>query len=137
MNEHDAITVLSVDDSPQMGRLLHRLFDQETDMKSLGNLLSADQLVDEVRRLSPRVVLLDLGMPGRDPLDAVREIAACSPETRVIVFSGHSDPGVAESALSFGASAFLVKGCDMDLIVHTVRRVALNGHEPARLARTG
>lgn len=134
MIEQEAITILSVDDSPEMGRLLHRLFDQESDMKSLGSLLSADELVAEVQRLMPRVVLLDLGMPGRDPLDAVREISASCRATRIIVLSGHSDPAVAQSAMECGASAFMVKGCDVDAILHTVRKVAGSGCQPAALA---
>lgn len=118
------ITVLCVDDNPQMTRLLERAVNLEPGMRSLGVLSSADDLIDEVKRLSPNVVLIDLTMPGRDPLDAVGELSKSTPDTRVIVFSGHSDPQYEQSAMSRGAWGFVLKDGGIDPILNAIRDVA-------------
>jgi DNA-binding NarL/FixJ family response regulator len=124
MIDQDPITVLCVDDSPQMARLLERVINREPGMRSLGTLFSADGLVEEVKRLAPRVVLLDLGMPGRDPMQALREIAGSLPQTRVLVVTGHSDPQIINEALAHGAAAFIVKGCGIDPLLDAIRKAA-------------
>ncbi len=130
MIEQDPITVLCVDDSPQMARLLEKIINREPGMRSLGTLFSADDLVDRVKELSPRVVLLDLSMPGRDPMQALREIRDCAPDTRVLVVTGHSDPQIAQDALAQGAAAFVVKGCGMDPLLDAIRKAAGSGLDP-------
>ncbi len=124
MIDQDPITVLCVDDSPQMARLLEKIINREPGMRSLGTLFSADELVEEVQRLAPRVVLLDLGMPGRDPMQALTELRRCAPETRVLVVTGHSDPQIVNEALAKGAAAYVVKGCGIDPLLDAIRKAA-------------
>ena len=124
MNEAQPIRVLCVDDSPQMTRLLERVIQLEPDMNSVGSLQSADDLASEVRRLAPNIVLLDLTMPGRDPLDVIRELSGCVPDTKVIVFSGHSDPEYEQAAISHGAWGFVLKDGGIEPIIEAIREVA-------------
>ena len=65
-----SIRVLCVDDSRDVTNMLARLMSFETDVMCVGELNSADRLVAEVGALRPDVVLIDLTMPGRDPLGA-------------------------------------------------------------------
>jgi DNA-binding NarL/FixJ family response regulator len=127
IEQENSITVLCVDDSPQMAGLMERIINREPGMRSLGSLLSADDLVDEVKRLSPQVVLLDLSMPGRDPFQALREITASAPATRVLVVTGHSDPEMTGRALENGATACVIKGSGIDPLLDAIRNAAANG----------
>lgn len=124
MTDFKNISVLCVDDSPQMTRLLERVIELEPDMTSVGSLLSADHLADEVQKRSPSIVLLDLTMPGRDPLEVVRELSLCCPDTRVIVFSGHSDPEYEQAAVAHGAWGFVLKDGGVEPILDAIREVA-------------
>jgi DNA-binding NarL/FixJ family response regulator len=106
-----------------MANLLDRLLRDEPGLKSMGTLHSADHLVDEVTSRSPNVVLLDLSMPGRDPLAALQELSERCPDTRVIVFSGHSDPNLVEETAKRGAWGFVVKDAGIDPILDAIRQV--------------
>lgn len=79
------IRVLCVDDSDDIARLLERSVSVQPDMTSVGRLHAADDLVTEVARTRPCVVLLDLTMPGKDPLLAVRELAETNAPARVVI----------------------------------------------------
>src|SRR5262245_14680380 len=70
------IRVLLVDDVRDITMALQRCIEGEPDMEAVGTLESADHLVAEVERTHADVVLLDMTMPGKDPLEAVRELTA-------------------------------------------------------------
>ncbi len=118
------INVLCVDDSPQMTTLIDRVVREEPDLVSLGALDRADELVEKVERLKPNVILLDLSMPGRDALDALRDLTDRCPTSRVIVFSGRSDPHLVDEALKRGAWGFVMKDAGLDRILSAIRAVA-------------
>lgn len=116
--------VLCVDDNPDMTAAMRMLIDTEPRMECVGCLSSADRLVHELRRLRPDVVLLDATMPGKDPLQAISEIAAEFPAIRTIVLSGHDDPAFIERAGSAGARGCLSKRDEPGTILRAVREVA-------------
>ena len=60
--------MLCVDDSRDITSILGRCIDGEPDMECVGCLDTADDLAAEVQRRRPDVVLLDMNMPGRDPM---------------------------------------------------------------------
>ena len=106
------IRVLCVDDSRDITAMLKMVIDAEPDMVCVGCLASADNLIAEARRLSttpstpsptPLVIILDATMPGKNPLEAMRELAAAIPQVRTIIYSGHDDPGFVARAIDAGA----------------------------------
>lgn len=118
------IRVLCADDHADLCAVLCRIIARQPDMESVGSLASADELVSEAVRLRADVVVVDLTMHGRDPLDAIAELRRVQPETRSIVFSGREDPESVSAALAAGASHMLPKHGDPWAIVDVVRRVA-------------
>ena len=120
----DVVKVLCVDDNPDLGRLYRTVIDAQPGMKCVGCLDSADGLIGEVERTQPDVVLIDLTMPGRDPLDAIRELAAAHPQTRAIVFSGIDDAATVDRAVEAGAWGYVSKSRDIHSVVDAIRRVS-------------
>ena len=118
------IKVLCVDDSPDIARLMHMSIDAEPDLSSVGFLLTADDLVDEVARSKPNVVLLDLTMPGKSPLAALGELNEAHPETKTIVYSGYDDEESITRAVDSGAWGYVSKHHDLKAILDAIRRVA-------------
>jgi DNA-binding NarL/FixJ family response regulator len=117
------IRVLCVDDNTDVCEVLCGVIDAEPDMECAGQLHSADLLSDEVASSKPDVVLLDLTMPGREPLDALRDSAERSPQTRIMVLSGHSDPEWVNKATDRGAWGYLSKDAGMTELLSAIRRV--------------
>ena len=118
------ISVLCVDDNADVANMLSTLIDMEPDMRTAGTLQDADGLMTELENSRPDVVLLDLTMPGRDPLDAMQEASGKFAETRFIVVSGHDEPERVQSALDRGAWGYVAKLGDSKQILEAIRTVA-------------
>jgi DNA-binding NarL/FixJ family response regulator len=84
---------------------------------------TADQAVSLAHWSGSDVVLLDSDLPGREPVEAIRELARL-PRTNVIVLTKSAHVDDAFAALRAGASGFLVMDCEPDELVRAVRAVA-------------
>jgi DNA-binding NarL/FixJ family response regulator len=118
------IAVLCVDDNQQVVDGLCMRLALENDLRWLGALAAADHLVAEAQRLSPNVVLLDIDMPGKDALVALRELSEVLPDIRTIILSGHERDDYLDRAVEAGAWGYLSKNDHIDQIIHGIRRVA-------------
>lgn len=87
-------------------------------------LARADGLAAQANTHAADVILLDLTMPGEDPLRALADLTSNGSTARVIALSGWSDPAIARSALDAGAWAYVDKLTDQNEVLATVRRVA-------------
>ena len=116
--------VLIVDDAADHVRLCTILLGAESDMEVVGSLGTADSLAETAAKLEPDVVLLDLRMPGKPPLEALRELLTRRPTARVIVCSGFDGPEYVEQSRAAGAWGHLVKTLDVNEMVARVRKVA-------------
>jgi DNA-binding NarL/FixJ family response regulator len=127
------IRVLCIDDSPDITEMLGRCIERQPDMESVGSLSSANNLRSALDKLRPDVVLLDISMPGDDPLTALRGLtdgdvknrpALPIPVVRVIVFSGHSDKQSMDRAADAGAWGYVSKDAPIPVILDAIRSVA-------------
>jgi DNA-binding NarL/FixJ family response regulator len=118
------IKILCVDDSPDLMRLICVAVSREADMEVAGKLHSAAGLIDELRSKQPDVVILDVGMPGTDANELLRQISAARPSTRVVMYSGYDDPETRDNALNAGASSYVSKGEGLESLFRAVRKVA-------------
>jgi DNA-binding NarL/FixJ family response regulator len=121
----DTIRVLWVDDSPDLLSAYTRLVRRTPGLEMIGTLDSADDLVSESARLSPDVVVIDLTMPGKEPLSAVTELSGKLPNVRSIVFSGYDDHATVQSAVDAGAWGLVpkLKGGLPGDVLGAIRRV--------------
>lgn len=120
------IDVLIVDDSPDLTAMMAKMLDAEPDLRVVGILHDAGQLAQHLARLRPRVVLLDLTMPGKPPIDALREAKAMldANAVRIIAYSGHDDPATAAEVKAAGAWGLLSKGEDPSAVAAAIRQAA-------------
>jgi two-component system response regulator DesR len=118
------IKVLFADDEPKLRQAWERLFTSQPDMELVGTLADAEGLVDAVTTLKPDIAVLDLSMPGRDPLDEIRRLVVVSPNVRTIVYTGRGDEETIRAAFDAGAWGYLDKLAPPADMFRTVRRVA-------------
>jgi DNA-binding NarL/FixJ family response regulator len=118
------IRVLFVDDDPRLRDCWGRLIATQNGFELVGTLDRADLLVDSVGRLKPHVVLLDLTMPGADPLEACATLTREFPDVRVIIYTGIDDPALLDAAHAAGAWGFVDKLSPPAEILDTVRLVS-------------
>ncbi|MGQ0612807.1 MAG: response regulator transcription factor [Planctomycetaceae bacterium] len=119
----EQVRVLCVDDHPFLYEGLRARLSLERDMLCVGHLASAHNLLAEVRRLEPGVILLDIEMPGPDPFEALGDLQRRHPGVRSIILSAYVRDHYVEAAISAGAWGYLSKGESPDAIVEAIRKV--------------
>jgi two-component system, NarL family, response regulator DesR len=116
------VGVMCVDDNATVVDALRCRIELEQDMRWLGHLLTADALASEVIRLGADVILLDLDMPGKDPLSALAELASACPQARAIMLSGYVSEDFIDRAIDAGAWGYVAKSEKPEAIIAAVRR---------------
>jgi DNA-binding NarL/FixJ family response regulator len=119
-----SIRVLICDDHALVRSGLRRLVEREEGLEVTGEAASADEAVSRLREEPPDVLLLDITMPGRSGIDALPEITATAPGTKVLMLSMQDDPAYVRRAFAAGADGYLLKdAADAELVkaLHEVR----------------
>lgn len=124
--------VLVVDDEPPLLRALvlnlsHRGYDVTT------SSTAADAL-EQIRRLPPDLLILDLGLPDLDGLDVIRELRDREPTLPIIVLSARSTSQDKVAALDLGAVDYVAKPFDMNELVARLRAAVRRLGTTARTA---
>jgi PAS domain S-box-containing protein len=114
------LRVVLVDDHAVVRQGLATLLRQEPLFQVAGEASDGRSAVELVRRLRPDVVLMDVGMPGMDGIEATKIIHNEFPDVCVIGLTMHDDSHVGEKMREAGASAFLSKSDPADNIVKAI-----------------
>ena len=117
-------TVLLVDDQALLRMGFRLVIESEADLEVVGEASDGAVALEQVRALSPDVVLMDVRMPGMDGVEATGRIAAEHPGSKVLVLTTFDVDEYAFAALRAGASGFLVKSAEPGELVDAVRIVA-------------
>ena len=109
-------TIVVVDDAADVRALVRTRLRLSGLLEVVGEAGNGVEAVAAVQELRPALVLLDVSMPQMDGLEALPRILEVSPETRVVMYSGFQEEGLAHQALGLGASAFLEKSTALDTL---------------------
>lgn len=123
-NRNDTIRVLLAEDHTIVREGLRALLEDPEDIEVVGEACDGRRAVEMARALQPDVVLMDLGMPGLNGMDATRQIRAHAPAARVLVLSMHAGEEYVRPAIRAGAVGYLVKGAGLSDLVAAIRAVA-------------
>ena len=121
-----ATRIVLADDHKIIRDGLRSLLDQQSDIEVVSEAGDGRTAIERVRTLAPDVVVMDIGMPGLNGIEATRRIVAESPGVKVIGLSIHSDKRFVAGLLSAGASGYLPKDCAFEELAQAVRTVAAN-----------
>jgi DNA-binding NarL/FixJ family response regulator len=118
------ISVLFVDDNIQLGNALSNKLADEG-FRWRGHLTRADFLRLYVQTQCPDldVVLLDLDMPGKDPLTELADFTKQCPDVRTAIFSGHCTRELVEGAVRAGAWGYICKLDGEDSLIEGIRAI--------------
>lgn len=118
------LRIVLVDDTADLRLLLRIALESQPGYEVVGEAGDGVAGVELIRLEQPDLVLLDLAMPIMDGLEAIPLICRVSPRTRIVVLSGFEAAGMAASALTAGAHAYLQKGATPDEIIALVSETA-------------
>lgn len=122
--KQETTTIVLADDHQVVRQGLKALLEAEADFKVVGEAGDGLQTVLRVELTSPRVLVLDLMMPGLNGLDVIPQVKKCSPHTQVVILSMYSNEAYVLEALGSGASAYVLKDSSSGELVHAVREAA-------------
>jgi NarL family two-component system response regulator LiaR len=125
---NDPITVFLVDDHDVVRKGLRFYLSAHAEITILGEAGDAQSAVDEVTRLVPDVVLMDLLLPlqpGGEPndqggIEATRRIRQASPFTQVVVLTSFAHDELLFAAVKAGALSYLLKDADAETVLATI-----------------
>lgn len=103
------LRILIADDHEVARRGIRFLLEGHPGWEVCGEAKDGREAVEMATTLKPDVILLDIGMPNLNGLDAARQILATSPDMRIIILTMHDNEQVVREVLSAGARAFLLK----------------------------
>ena len=116
------LRVLIAENHRDLSDIMGQLIDTEPDMRCVGQVAHAGEVLEAARRTEADAIILDLMLQGGSGLPLVGELAQALPSLRIIVFSGIAfSEDVAREARRRGACAFVTKGADFDVLLKAVR----------------
>ena len=120
-------TILLADDHTIVRRGLRAMLEAEEDFAVIGEAASGLEVADQVDRLKPDVLVLDIMMPGLNGLQVTRKVSQGSPRTRIVILSTYSNEAYVSEALKSGAAGYVLKAASTAELVHAVRAVVAGG----------
>ena len=103
------VQILLADDHQIIRDGLRSLIQEQDGMEIVGEAEDGRTAVDLVKKLSPNVVIMDIGMPDLNGIEATQQICATFPAVKVIALSMHSDKRFVSGMLRAGAMGYLLK----------------------------
>ncbi|MFC1581094.1 response regulator [Thermodesulfobacteriota bacterium] len=120
------INILIVDDHPVFRKGLCLLLEEEPDMRVVGEAGDGKEAIEQVRKLSPNVVVMDITMPDLNGIEATHQILSNSPDTKVVALSMHAGKRFVKAMLSAGARGYILKDSAPKELTEGIRNVMQN-----------
>ncbi|MEO7072548.1 MAG: response regulator transcription factor [Rhodanobacter sp.] len=121
------ISVCLVDDQNLVRQGVRSLLDLSEDIRVVAECADGTQAVQDIPRVRPDVVLLDLRMPGMSGLEVLHALAARNELPPTIILTTFDDDQLVLQGLKAGARGYLLKDVSLEQLVEAVRTVAAGG----------
>lgn len=120
------IRVLLVDDHTILREALRALLVRETDIKVVADVDRASEALRLAKELAPDVVVMDIGLPGMNGIEATRQLVAASPDVKILALSTYLEHPLIVQMLDAGAGGYVAKSADSEELLRAIRAVAQN-----------
>ena len=111
-------TVLLADDNPRIHRLVAKILGDEFHL--LGGAADGEELIEAARRLMPDVLVVDIGMPGLNGIEAVKRLHSWRPPA-VVFLTSHGEPSLVAQARAAGGLGYVLKESAVEDLALAIR----------------
>ena len=122
------VRIVIADDHEVVRKGLRSLLEEHHDVEIVGEASNGREAVDKVAVLKPDVVVLDIGMPELNGLEATRQIVKATPRTEVLILTVFETEEVIREVLRAGARGYVLKSDAGRLLVSAIE--AVSAHKP-------
>lgn len=123
----DRTRIYVVEDQPQLLKNLLKVLSTFPELEVVGSAQEGEAAVEEILRLSPQLVLLDLELPGIHGIEVTRRVKRRAPEVEVLILTSFEDEQKVYEAMQAGASGYLVKRVGPEKIRRGIAEVLEGG----------
>jgi two-component system, NarL family, response regulator LiaR len=111
--QSSALRILIVEDDPLMRLGLKQFLETDARFAIAGEVADGYSAIDAAAKLTPDLVIMDIGLPQLDGIEATRQIKAKFPTVRILMLTSHEEEMEMIAALSCGADAYCIKGTSL------------------------
>ena len=119
----EQINILVADDHAVVRTGISAWIASEPDLFLSGEAADGEEAVAKALELQPDVILMDLVMPNKDGIEAIKEIIQVNPDARILVITSFSDKDKAIQAIKAGAMGFMMKDTSPEGMLQAIRAV--------------
>lgn len=123
LNQINKIKLFIVDDSGMIREGLKVMLESETDLEIVGTADNGKSAIELVERYQPDIVLMDLEMPTLNGISSTQVICERFPQTKVVIFSGHTENSYITQSLEAGAKGYFLKKTPLEEVVQGIKNV--------------
>lgn len=120
----EKISVLLADDHPLMRQALRMWIEKQRDLEVIAEASDGKEAIEIALKLNPKVVIMDIGMPKINGLEATKQIKSYRSNINILVITVYTDKEHILCLLRAGASGYLTKNASGDEIIHAIRSVS-------------
>lgn len=117
------IRVLIADDHAVVRNGIKQIFARSSDLEVAGEATNGDEVIRHVRDGGFDLLLLDMNMPGISGVDLIARVKLCRVTLPILIFTMHNDAQIAMRALKAGASGFISKDCEPELLLAAIHKI--------------
>ncbi|THA77664.1 response regulator transcription factor [Streptomyces sp. A0642] len=117
------LSVILCDDNVMLLEVLGEVVQAQPDLEVVGTARNDEQALQLANRYRPDLVILDVRFPGGGP-SVARDIARCSPASRIVAFSAYDDKGSVERMMDAGVCGYVLKGASNRELIRALRQAA-------------
>lgn len=103
------VRILVAEDFPTFRRFICSTLEERPGLRVVAEVSDGLEAVQKAAELKPDVILLDIGLPTMDGIEAARQIRRLSPESKIVFLSQETSADIVKEALSTGAHGYVVK----------------------------
>lgn len=119
--------IFVVEDQPQLMKNLLKVLATFPELEVVGSAMEGEAAVDEILRLKPQLVLLDLELPGIDGIEVTKRVKKRTAEVEILILTSFDDEQKVYEAMQAGASGYLVKRVGPEKIRAGIHEVMAGG----------
>jgi DNA-binding NarL/FixJ family response regulator len=124
----EKIKIVLVDDHRIFRKGLKSLLSESANIEVLAEAEDGAQALEIVREYSPHIVIMDIGMPKMDGIEATRQLRERHPDIEVIILSMYSKKAYIDQVLKMGAKGYVLKDSDEENLIAAINTVHSGGY---------
>lgn len=124
MSSSEAIRIILADDHAMFREGVKQVLSRQTDLVVVAEAGTTAEALDAAKTIPSDVVVLDIALPGRGGLDALKELKQLNPRLHILILSMHPEDVYAFRAIKAGASGYLTKNKASEELIEAIRKVS-------------